>query len=96
MAEKEHLAVELRETRILKKSYEVKATELLSELLELKGQFQDAQKEMVGHTAIRLTLEDRVDTLRRRNEELDEQNRVTTLDFDTLGCKHEALKTLFE
>ena len=49
MAEKEHMTIELRETRDLQKSYEVKCTDLIQKLNNTNHEFHTLKKKMIGH-----------------------------------------------
>ena len=52
-AEKNHLTIELKETRALQKTYEKKTGELIVELNEVSMDYQAAKKKMIGHQKTR-------------------------------------------
>ena len=49
MSEKEHMTVELKETRELMKGYEAKCGSLIIELSDVTKDYQEAKKKMISH-----------------------------------------------
>jgi len=84
-AEKNHLTIELKETRALQKTYEKKTGELIIELNEVSMDFQAAKKKMIGHDELAKEREDRIEKLKVENAEYKTK-------FEKLDIEHGSLK----
>jgi len=84
-SEKEHLTIELKETRELQKNYEKKCSELILQLSEVQNEYQSIKKKMIGHDELGREREERIERLKNEFSELKEA-------FDKLEIEHGSLK----
>lgn len=63
--EKDHLLIELKETRELQMAYEKRANELMLELTKVTSEFADVKKLMVGSNELLREREERIDKLKK-------------------------------
>lgn len=88
-AEKDHLTLELKETRDLEKSYETKCGELIKQLNEVESDYQRVRKTMTGHEELRKEREERIERLKVELEELREKHDRLEIEHGTLVINYE-------
>ena len=96
MSEKEHLIVELRETRELQKSYEKKCGELMLQLSEVTQEYQDVKRNMIGYNELSREREERIDKLRDELDEIKERHEKLDIEHGTLQINHAKILELYE
>lgn len=92
-AEKDHLAIELKETRDLEKSYERKCGELIEKLNEVEGLYQHVKKNMTGHEELRKERETRIDKLKKDLAAFREKFEALEIEHGTLLINHDKITT---
>jgi uncharacterized coiled-coil DUF342 family protein len=60
-SERDHLSVELKETRELQRSYETKCGELIIQLNEVQNEYQTIRKRMIGSDELAKEREERIE-----------------------------------
>ena len=88
MKEKEHLTVELKETRSLMKGYEKKVGELILELNQLTADYQAAKKSMISHDELQKERQARIDQLRQEQDDLKTKHEQLDLAHQTLTIEN--------
>lgn len=87
-SEKEHLTVELKETRELQKSYEKKCGELIIQLNEVQKEYQDIRKKMIGHDELAKEREERIEKLKSELEIIKAKHEKLDIEHGTLMITH--------
>lgn len=87
-SEKEHLTVELKETRELQKSYEKKCGELIVQLNEVQKEYQDIRKKMIGHDELAKEREERIEKLKSELEIIKAKFEKLDIEHGTLMITH--------
>ena len=85
MSEREHMKMELNETRQLAKSYEGKTAELMESLTSVTTQYQQLKRDMITFDEMKRVREERIEKLKK---DLDEM----TLKHDKIELEHGTLK----
>lgn len=93
--EKEHLVIELRETRELQRSYETKTAELMKELAALSGEHAELKRQMVGHNELKREREERIEKLKKELQEIRDSNDNLDIEFSTLKINHAKTMDLY-
>lgn len=92
-AEKDHLAIELKETRDLEKSYERKCSELIEKLNDTEGEYQRVKKNMTGHEELRKEREERIEKLKKDLNDYREKFEALEIEHGTLLINHDKVNT---
>lgn len=87
-SEKQHLTVELKETRELQKSYEKKCGELIVQLNEVQKEYQDIRKKMIGHDELAKEREERIEKLKSELEIIKAKFEKLDIEHGTLMITH--------
>jgi len=87
--EKQHLELELQETKQLQSIYEKKCASLLEELNSVNQDFQESKREIIGFNEVKREREERIDKLKTELREL-------KVAHEELDLKHGALKVNYE
>lgn len=95
-AEKEHLTVELKETRQLQKSYESKCGDLIKQLNEVQTEYQMVRKKMIGHDELAKEREDRIEKLKSELEIIKAKFEALEIEHGTLEITHAKVVSQYE
>ena len=83
--EKQHLSLELKETKDLFKIYETKCGELMNEINRLNVEYQESKREIIGFGEIQKEREDRIERLKKELRELKTVHEDLDLKHGTLN-----------
>jgi chromosome segregation ATPase len=86
--EKEHLVIELRETRDLQKSYEEKTQQLMGELETINKEYSEVKRQMVGHNELKREREERIEKLKSELMEIYDNHDNLDIEFSTLKINY--------
>ena len=93
--EKNHLLVELKETRTLQKTYEEKAQALIKEITTLSSEYSEVKRQMVGHNELKREREERIDKLKKDLSEFRDKNDNLDIEFATLKIHNSKTMDLY-
>jgi chromosome segregation ATPase len=69
VSEKEHMTMELKETRELAKSYEAKSAELMTALTSTTTEYQELKREMITFDEMTRVRQERIEKLKKDLDE---------------------------
>jgi chromosome segregation ATPase len=95
LSEKEHLTVELRETRELSKSYENKCSELILQLNSVQSEYQNIKKRMIGSDELAREREERIEKFKTLIQEQKVSLEKLEIEHGTLKINHEKVSEQF-
>ena len=84
MSEREHMKIELNETRELAKSYEGKTVELMEALTSTTTQFQQLKRDMISFDEMKRVREERIEKLKKDLSEITNKHDKIELEHGTL------------
>lgn len=96
VSEKEHMTVELKETRELMKGYEKKCGNLIVELSGVTADFQEAKKKMISHDEMQKERQARIDHLRKDYDELKSNFEKIEIELGSLKINHAKVMEQYE
>ena len=94
--EKQHLQLELKETKQLQKVYEKKCGELMTEINKINVEFQESKREIIGFGEIQKERDERIDKLKRELRELKMLHDELDLKHGTLTIHYDKIKEQFD
>jgi chromosome segregation ATPase len=93
--EKEHLVIEVRETRELQKSYEQKTEELMKELSAVNSEYTEVKRQMVGHNELKREREERIEKLKKELSETNDNCENLDVEYSTLKINYAKTMDLY-
>lgn len=94
--EKQHLQLELKETKELQKIYEVKCGELMAEINKINVDYQESKREIIGFGEIQKERDERIDKLKKEMRELKAVHESLDLKHGTLNIQHEKIREQYD
>jgi len=94
--ERDHLTIELKETRQLQSSYEEKCAELNQELTTTTAEYRELKRQQVGHTEEKREREERIEQLKKALYEIKDAFDKLELSNGTLKIEHAKILDLYE
>ena len=88
LSEKKHISLELKETRVLQKSYEEKTTKLMEELSAVTIEYQNIKRQVVGHNELNREREERIERLKNELAELQIKYESQDIEKGTLKINY--------
>jgi chromosome segregation ATPase len=70
MHEKKHLTTELKETRVLYRTYETKCTSIMNELNAINSEYQELKRNTISHDETNKVKDGQINTLRAEQKDL--------------------------
>ena len=96
LSEKQHMTVELKETRELMKGYETKCGSLIIELSQVTKDYQEAKKKMISHDEMQKERQARIDTLRKDYDQLKASFERIEIELGSLKINHAKVMEQYE
>lgn len=96
VSEKQHLVMELKQTRELYKTYELKCSELMAELHNVTQDFQELKRNMIQHDEHLKQRDDKIGDLKSKLEDLEVEHETLLLNHNTLKVQYQKEKELLE
>ena len=93
--EKDHLVIELKETRELQRSYENKTAELIKELAAVSAEHAELKRHMVGHNELKREREERIEKLKKELQDIRDSNDNLDIEYSTLKINHAKTMDLY-
>ena len=94
--EKQHLQLELKETKELQVVYENKCTKLFQDLNKVNVEFQESKREIIGFSEVQKEREERIERLKNELRELKVVHEELDMQHGTLKIRAARLKEQYE
>ena len=96
MHEKKHLTTELKETRVLYRTYETKCTSIMNELNAINSEYQELKRNTISHDETNKVKDGQINTLRGEQKDLQKKFEDLDLSYGTLNINNDKLNEQYE